>query len=75
MGQEHQRRQGSTTPQIEDIFISYSISQVRGEAQGDSDSLEKFVKDLNQGPSSAHVTGVEEEAISDKSGESFFDAQ
>lgn len=47
-------------------------AQVQGEAQGSEDALKEFVQHLNQGPSHARVTGVEQSDISTKSGESGF---
>ena len=32
---------------------------MQGEAQGDDESIQKFLKDLNEGPSAAHVVKVE----------------
>lgn len=46
--------------------------QVQGEAQGSEDALKEFIQQLNKGPSSANVTGVEQSEISTKSGESGF---
>lgn len=47
-------------------------SQVSGEAQGDQSSLDKFVQHLNQGPSAAKVSKVDQKEISTKEGESGF---
>jgi len=49
-------------------------AQVAGEAQGSEEALEKFKKDLNEGPSAAHVVKVETDNIEVKSGESSFSA-
>ena len=46
-----------------------------GEAQGDEASLEKFLGDLNKGPSAAEVEKVEKKDISTEQGESFFDVR
>jgi len=51
-----------------------SNGKVVGEAQGDSEALSKLKKDLNQGPSSAHVVKLETKEIEPKSGESSFDS-
>ena len=40
--------------------------QVSGEAQGSEDSIKSFLKELNSGPSAAHVTKVEKEEITTK---------
>lgn len=49
--------------------------QVEGEAQGDDDSIQKLLKDLNQGPSAAHVVKVEKSETETKEGESSFEAR
>jgi len=49
--------------------------KVEGEAQGDEESLQKLLKDLNQGPSAAHVVKVEKTEQEVKEGESSFEAQ
>lgn len=48
--------------------------KVAGEAQGDDGSLQKFKKDLNEGPRHAHVVKVETKDIETKDGESDFSA-
>jgi acylphosphatase len=45
---------------------------VEGEAQGDKTGLDKFKKDLNEGPSAAHVVKLETKEITSKDGESGF---
>ncbi|KAI4520787.1 Acylphosphatase, partial [Schizophyllum commune Loenen D] len=45
---------------------------VVGEAQGDEQQLEKFIKHLNQGPPAANVTKVEQREIEAKEGEDDF---
>lgn len=37
--------------------------QVSGEAQGSKDSIQSFLKEINSGPSAAHVVKVEKEEI------------
>ena len=37
--------------------------QVIGEAQGSEDSIQSFLKEINNGPSAAHVVKVEKEEI------------
>lgn len=49
--------------------------QVEGEAQGDNDSIQKLLKDLNQGPSAAHVVKVEKSETETKEGESSFEVR
>ncbi|KAK5079087.1 hypothetical protein LTR51_001282 [Lithohypha guttulata] len=51
-----------------------SDDKVAGEAQGSEDALQKFKKDLNEGPRAAHVVKVETKEIESKSGESSFSA-
>lgn len=46
--------------------------RVQGEAQGDPESIEKLLKDINQGPAHAHVVRLEHDSIDDKTGESGF---
>ena len=48
-------------------------AQVVGEAQGDKDSVQKLLKDLNQGPSAAHVVKLEKSEIDVKDGEGSFE--
>ncbi|GCB20512.1 hypothetical protein AAWM_03397 [Aspergillus awamori] len=42
---------------------------VEGEAQGTEDSLQKFLKDINNGPRHAHVVKLEKKEIAPKDGE------
>ena len=46
-----------------------------GEAQGTETNLQSYVKELNNGPSAAHVVKVEKEEIGSKEGESSFDVR
>ena len=46
--------------------------QVKGEAQGEEDSLKKLKGDLNEGPRAAHVVKLEFKEIDSKDGESSF---
>ncbi|MCJ1326625.1 hypothetical protein MMC10_003290 [Thelotrema lepadinum] len=46
--------------------------KVVGEAQGSAESIEKLLKDLNQGPKAAHVVKVEKEEIGAVEGEGGF---
>lgn len=48
--------------------------QVIGEAQGSGEALQKFKKDLGEGPSAAKVVKVETDEIETKSGETSFSA-
>ncbi|KAL1674932.1 Acylphosphatase-like domain-containing protein [Schizophyllum commune] len=45
---------------------------VVGEAQGDEQQLEQFIKHLNQGPPAASVTKVEQRELEAKEGEDDF---
>ena len=47
--------------------------EVVGEAQGDEEALSKLLKDINQGPSAAHVVKVEKSEIDTKEGETSFE--
>ena len=49
--------------------------KVEGEAQGDEESLQKLLKDINHGPSSAHVVKVEKTEQEVKEGEHSFEAK
>lgn len=49
--------------------------KVEGEAQGEDDSIQKLVGDLNKGPSHAHVTKLDHEDIPVWEGESGFDVR
>jgi len=48
---------------------------VAGEAQGSEDSIKLYLKELDKGPSAAHVVKVEKEEIKVKEGDSSFDVQ
>jgi acylphosphatase len=48
---------------------------VSGEAQGSADSIKSYLKELNNGPSAAHVVKVDKEEIGVKDGESSFRVQ
>ncbi|KAI9873341.1 MAG: hypothetical protein M1830_000515 [Pleopsidium flavum] len=52
-----------------------SNGKVEGEAQGDEESLQKFIKELNNGPSAAHVVKVEKTEQDVKEGEKSFEAK
>ncbi|KAM0803516.1 Acylphosphatase-like domain-containing protein [Usnea florida] len=54
------------------FVMNTSDDKVSGEAQGSEDSIKSFLKELNSGPSAAHVTKVEKEEITTKEGESSF---
>lgn len=51
------------------------LSQVEGEAQGNDDGIQKLLKDLNDGPSAAHVAKVEKSELATKEGESSFEVR
>ncbi|MCJ1354202.1 MAG: hypothetical protein MMC33_004189 [Icmadophila ericetorum] len=46
--------------------------KVEGEAQGDEEAIKKLLKDLNNGPSYAHVVKLEKSEIDVVEGESEF---
>ncbi|KAL2011983.1 hypothetical protein VTN00DRAFT_4701 [Thermoascus crustaceus] len=46
--------------------------KVEGEAQGDEESLQKLLKDINKGPRLAHVVKLEKKEIDTQDGESNF---
>ena len=43
-----------------------------GEAQGDEESIKQLLKDLNRGPTHAHVVKLEKSEVDIKDGESSF---
>ena len=49
-----------------------NAEKVVGEAQGDGEAVKKLLKDLNNGPSAAHVVKVEKEVLDVKEGEKSF---
>ena len=55
-------------------FARLIARKVEGEAQGDEQSLQKLLTDINKGPSAAHVVKVETSELSVKEGESSFEA-
>lgn len=57
-----------------DVSANICLPQVRGEAQGKADDLERLKKDLNKGPRHAHVVRLDTEDIEIKDGETSFDA-
>ena len=54
-------------------LVRTNHSKVVGEAQGDEESIKKLLKDINNGPSAAHVVKVEKSEIDVKDGESSFE--
>lgn len=55
---QHRRRYGKTLSLLKDSFIAHAPTQVEGEAQGDDDIMQKFFKDIGQGPSHSKVDKV-----------------
>lgn len=53
-------------------FAATNSEQVEGEAQGDEESLQKLLKDINKGPRLAHVVKLEKKDIDPQEGESNF---
>lgn len=51
------------------------MGQVEGEAQGEDDVLQSFMKDINQGPRHAHVVKVEKSEIEVQDGETGFEVR
>jgi acylphosphatase len=51
------------------------MTKVEGEAQGEEDVLQKFLKDIDRGPSHAHVVKLEKSEIEIQEGESSFDVR
>jgi len=50
-------------------------SKVEGEAQGEEDGLQKFLKDIDRGPTHAHVVKLEKSEIEVQEGESSFEVR
>ena len=46
--------------------------QVEGEAQGEDEVLQKFFKDIDNGPSHSHVVKVEKSDVETQDGETGF---
>jgi len=51
------------------------MPKVAGEAQGNDEDVKKLLKDLNKGPSAAHVVKVEKQEMDPKQGESSFEVR
>ncbi|EAW11268.1 acylphosphatase [Aspergillus clavatus NRRL 1] len=49
-----------------------TCGRVEGEAQGDEETLKKFLKDLDKGPRHAHVVKLEKRDITVEEGEDHF---
>ena len=50
-------------------------NQVEGEAQGDEDSVQKLLQDLNRGPSAAQVDKIEHSEVDTQADEKSFDVK
>ena len=61
----------NSTSQVQDPYPNHS-AQVQGEAQGEDNSLDKFLERLRQGPSGAQVSDVNVSEISEKGDETDF---
>ncbi|KAI2614421.1 Acylphosphatase [Hypoxylon fragiforme] len=49
--------------------------KVEGEAQGDEDALKSFLKDLDKGPTHAHVVRLDKESRDVQEGEASFEVR
>ena len=58
-----------------EMFRASNKEQVEGEVQGSNEAIQKFIKDLNEGPGPAHVVKVDTKETSTKEGESSFDVR
>jgi acylphosphatase len=56
-------------------FIFLISIQVEGEAQGEEDVLQNFLKDIDQGPRHAHVVKLEKSEIEVQEGETAFEVK
>ncbi|MCJ1248808.1 hypothetical protein MMC30_006028 [Trapelia coarctata] len=52
-----------------------SDNKVAGEAQGRDEDIKKLLKDLDKGPSAAHVVKLEKQELDLKEGESSFEVR
>ncbi|KAH6676667.1 acylphosphatase [Halenospora varia] len=52
-----------------------SNGKVEGEAQGDEDGIQKLLKDIDKGPTHAHVVKLEKSEINVVEGESGFEVR
>ena len=57
---------------ILEALLTTGHDKVEGEAQGDEEALKKLLKDLNNGPSHAHVVKLEKSEIDVVEGENDF---
>ncbi|MCJ1406049.1 hypothetical protein MMC19_000114 [Ptychographa xylographoides] len=60
---------------ITGFVVNTSDDKVVGEAQGTPESVKKLLKDLNNGPSAAHVVKVEKEEVDLMHDESSFEVR
>jgi acylphosphatase len=58
-----------------DFVLPLTFLQVEGEAQGEEASLQKLLKDLDKGPTHAHVVKLEKKEIELVDGESSFEVR
>ncbi|KIV95675.1 hypothetical protein PV10_03299 [Exophiala mesophila] len=65
-------RKKATSYGLTGFVRNTSDGKVKGEAQGEEDSLKKLKGDLNEGPRAAHVVKLEFKEIDSKDGESSF---
>jgi len=56
------------------FFFYLGNKEVQGEAQGPDESLQKLLKDIDRGPSAAHVVKVEKSEVEVREGERGFEA-
>jgi acylphosphatase len=56
-------------------FMFLISRQVEGEAQGEEDVLQNFLKDIGQGPRHAHVVKLEKSEIEVQEGEAAFEVR
>lgn len=60
---------------IPEALLTTVHGKVEGEAQGDEEALKKLLKDLNDGPSHAHVVKLEKSEIDVVEGEKDFEVK
>jgi acylphosphatase len=57
------------------ILLTWHMDKVEGEAQGEDEKLQMLLKDLDRGPTHAHVVKLETQEIEVVDGESGFEVR
>jgi acylphosphatase len=82
MGPKYSQQQGKISAYFNDLYCFLCLikripdsEKVEGEAQGEEDALAKLLKDLDRGPTHAHVVKLEKSDIEVVEGESGFEVR